>query len=324
MRRSFEDLQQRFTKREVRGISDADADGYLYAYVHSDEWKIGMTNDFSRRRDEWDRDCPDEWRIWLPPIRVANRRRSDWLPKTHATQLILVSFSFVKFTPAYWHPGYPNFYPPRPGQEEDILSESQRMALFYPRLFWYEAETFCFQSSISENLHSINTINKLGDWLNEVFARRANQILSVPPSTFRMPSRVTLNDTKTTSLKHLFAALTSDSRNSKTGRDNCRALGWACDSEGAWLKSGEFVALGFEDWLTFAMVTIDKKKMNVRKIITLDPPKGKNDIQYLRGKVDFGVDGEKYVKTYRSALQAGLDESSEEKLFRRVAIRRIV
>ncbi|KAJ3925919.1 MAG: hypothetical protein NXY57DRAFT_1043704 [Lentinula lateritia] len=79
MRRSFEDLQQRFIKREVRGISDADADGYLYAYVHSDEWKIGMTNDFSRRRDEWDRDCPDVWRIWLPPIRVANRRRSESL-----------------------------------------------------------------------------------------------------------------------------------------------------------------------------------------------------------------------------------------------------
>ncbi|KAJ3806692.1 hypothetical protein F5876DRAFT_68728 [Lentinula aff. lateritia] len=81
MRRSFEDLQQRFTQREVRGISDADADGYLYAYVHSDEWKIGMTNDFSRRRDEWDRDCPDEWRIWLPPIRVANWRRSG--QRTH-------------------------------------------------------------------------------------------------------------------------------------------------------------------------------------------------------------------------------------------------
>ncbi|KAF8828838.1 hypothetical protein HHX47_DHR3000082 [Lentinula edodes] len=103
----------------------------------------------------------------------------EWLPKTHSSADL----------------GYPNFYPPRPGQEEDILSESNvKNGFVLPQIVL--AETFSSQSSISENLHSISTINKLEDLLNEVFARRAKQIPSVPSSTFRMPSRVTLNDTK--------------------------------------------------------------------------------------------------------------------------------
>ncbi|KAJ3875406.1 glycosyl hydrolase family 76-domain-containing protein [Lentinula edodes] len=79
MRRSFEDLQRRFGLREMRGISDADGEGYLYAYVDSDGWKIGMSNNFVRRQEEWDKDCPSPWRIWLPPIQVANRRRAETL-----------------------------------------------------------------------------------------------------------------------------------------------------------------------------------------------------------------------------------------------------
>ncbi|KAH7869965.1 uncharacterized protein C8R40DRAFT_1176078 [Lentinula edodes] len=79
MRRSFEELQWRYNKREMRRISDTDGEGYLYAFVHLNVWKVGMSKDFIRRREEWDRDCPDSWRIWLPPIRVANRRRAESL-----------------------------------------------------------------------------------------------------------------------------------------------------------------------------------------------------------------------------------------------------
>ncbi|KAH7870674.1 uncharacterized protein C8R40DRAFT_1073184 [Lentinula edodes] len=79
MRRSFENLQRRFGLREMQGISDADGEGYLYAYVDSDGWKIGMSNNFVRRQKEWDKDCPSPWRIWLPPIQVANRRRAETL-----------------------------------------------------------------------------------------------------------------------------------------------------------------------------------------------------------------------------------------------------
>lgn len=76
MRRPSEELQRRYEMRETRGISNADGQGYLYAYVDSDRWKVGMTNEFVRCQVEWDKDCPYPWRIWLPPIRVANRRRA--------------------------------------------------------------------------------------------------------------------------------------------------------------------------------------------------------------------------------------------------------
>ncbi|KAJ3920644.1 hypothetical protein F5877DRAFT_65607 [Lentinula edodes] len=79
MRRSFKDLQQYYDMRKLRGISSADGHGYLYAYVDNHTWKVGMTNDFVRRQEEWDKDCPCPWRIWLPPIRVANRRRAETL-----------------------------------------------------------------------------------------------------------------------------------------------------------------------------------------------------------------------------------------------------
>ncbi|KAJ3925493.1 MAG: hypothetical protein NXY57DRAFT_1044056 [Lentinula lateritia] len=79
MRRSIEELQRRFNMRQMRRISDADGEGYLYAYVHFDTWKVGMSNNVIRRREEWDRDCPDVWRVWLPPIWVANRRKAEAL-----------------------------------------------------------------------------------------------------------------------------------------------------------------------------------------------------------------------------------------------------
>ncbi|KAJ3897345.1 hypothetical protein F5879DRAFT_996188 [Lentinula edodes] len=79
MRRSLEELQRRYEMRETRGISNADGQGYLYAYVDNDRWKVGMTNEFVCRQEEWDKDCPYPWRVWLPPIQVANRRRAEAL-----------------------------------------------------------------------------------------------------------------------------------------------------------------------------------------------------------------------------------------------------
>ncbi|KAJ3848188.1 hypothetical protein EV368DRAFT_68487 [Lentinula lateritia] len=58
---------------------DADGQGYLYAYVEDDEWKVGLTNNFVRRQEEWNKGCPCPWRIWLLPIRVANRWRAEAL-----------------------------------------------------------------------------------------------------------------------------------------------------------------------------------------------------------------------------------------------------
>ncbi|KAJ3875419.1 hypothetical protein F5051DRAFT_430587 [Lentinula edodes] len=79
MYRSFQELQLLYDIRHRRTISDTDGQGYLYAYVDSNEVKVGMTKNFNHRKEEWDRNCPYAGRIWLPPLRVANRRRAESL-----------------------------------------------------------------------------------------------------------------------------------------------------------------------------------------------------------------------------------------------------
>ncbi|KAK0226153.1 hypothetical protein IW262DRAFT_1457387 [Armillaria fumosa] len=102
-----------------------------------------------------------------------------WLPKAHSAGEL----------------GYPGFYPPHSGQEEDILSESNiKNGFVLPPSV--QMETFSAQSTVTESLHAQDTISKLEELMNEVFARRLHQIPSIPLSTFRVPSRVTLNDTK--------------------------------------------------------------------------------------------------------------------------------
>ncbi|ESK91038.1 rna polymerase ii mediator complex component [Moniliophthora roreri MCA 2997] len=102
-----------------------------------------------------------------------------WLPRAHAEADL----------------GYTGFYPPRPGQDEDVLSASN-VKNGYVLGFAVTAESYSSQVSISENLRSHETVLKLEDLMNEVFSRKAKQAPFVPPHTFRVPSRVTLNDTK--------------------------------------------------------------------------------------------------------------------------------
>ncbi|KAJ4480453.1 hypothetical protein C8J55DRAFT_560414 [Lentinula edodes] len=68
-----------FQLQQRRAISDADGEGYLYAYIDSNEVKMGMTKNFNRRKEEWDKNCPHAGRIWFPPVRVDNRQRAAHL-----------------------------------------------------------------------------------------------------------------------------------------------------------------------------------------------------------------------------------------------------
>ncbi|KAJ3833227.1 hypothetical protein F5878DRAFT_646116 [Lentinula raphanica] len=71
-------LHRLFARRRSRPTSRADGPGYLYAFVdHGHLWKLGMTNNFDRRKAEWDRRCPSPDRRWMPPIAVRRRRRAD-------------------------------------------------------------------------------------------------------------------------------------------------------------------------------------------------------------------------------------------------------
>ncbi|KAJ7209594.1 hypothetical protein GGX14DRAFT_630911, partial [Mycena pura] len=102
----------------------------------------------------------------------------DWLPKTHVSADL----------------GYTGYHPPRPGQDEDVLTaENVRTGFNLPQ---FVAERFSAKEVVYENIRSGDALHKLEDLIGDVFARRADRIAPIPPSTFRMPTRVTLNDSK--------------------------------------------------------------------------------------------------------------------------------
>ncbi|KAF8887702.1 hypothetical protein BD779DRAFT_1672530 [Infundibulicybe gibba] len=102
-----------------------------------------------------------------------------WLPQAHGSADL----------------GYMGFYPPQPGQDEDILS-AKNMREGFVLGEQVSAENFSAQAMINENLHSSDTLSKLEELMNEVFSRRAERIPAIPPSTFRMQSRATFNENK--------------------------------------------------------------------------------------------------------------------------------
>ncbi|GLB37302.1 putative transcription mediator complex subunit Med12 [Lyophyllum shimeji] len=112
-----------------------------------------------------------------PPIYESHP--PAWLPNVHSSADL----------------GYLGFYPPRAGQDEDLLSEANvknGFVLGKP----VAAETFSAHSLVNADLSSTATFSKLEALMNEIFIRRADSIPSIPPSTFRIPTRVTLNDSK--------------------------------------------------------------------------------------------------------------------------------
>ncbi|KAH7871655.1 uncharacterized protein C8R40DRAFT_1072400 [Lentinula edodes] len=53
--RSSGQLRALYASRRARGVSLADGPGFLYAFVdHGHLWKIGMSDNYDRRRAEWD------------------------------------------------------------------------------------------------------------------------------------------------------------------------------------------------------------------------------------------------------------------------------
>ncbi|KAJ3888006.1 hypothetical protein GG344DRAFT_68345 [Lentinula edodes] len=53
--RSSGQLRVLYASRRARGVSLADGPGFLYAFVdHGHLWKIGMSDNYDRRRAEWD------------------------------------------------------------------------------------------------------------------------------------------------------------------------------------------------------------------------------------------------------------------------------
>ncbi|PCH43895.1 hypothetical protein WOLCODRAFT_138657 [Wolfiporia cocos MD-104 SS10] len=113
------------------------------------------------------------------PLPIYELHPPDWLPKAHASADL----------------GYIGFYPPRPDEVEEVLTETNVKNGLILNLS-VPAETYSQQDSIKNSLIYENAVTELEDLMNMIFARRAENVPAVPQSTFRMPSRITLNDAK--------------------------------------------------------------------------------------------------------------------------------
>ncbi|KAI0093156.1 hypothetical protein BDY19DRAFT_989824 [Irpex rosettiformis] len=113
------------------------------------------------------------------PPPVYECKPPTWLPKAHSAADL----------------GYVGFYPPRPDQEEEILTDGNvknglHQAPFVP------LETYSAQDSFHTRLVSENALVELQDLMNQIFVRKVEDLPAVAPSSFRLPIRVTLNDAK--------------------------------------------------------------------------------------------------------------------------------
>ncbi|KAH9858392.1 hypothetical protein C2E23DRAFT_767676 [Lenzites betulinus] len=113
------------------------------------------------------------------PLSVYELRPPEWLPKAHVSRNV----------------GYMGFYPPRPGDAEESLSEKnvKQGLTIAPEI---PAEHYSQQHEIRKRLMHDDALSALEDVMNQIFARRAETVPAIPSSSFRLPSRVTLNDAK--------------------------------------------------------------------------------------------------------------------------------
>ncbi|CDO75642.1 hypothetical protein BN946_scf184743.g2 [Trametes cinnabarina] len=113
------------------------------------------------------------------PAPLYELRPPEWLPRTHVSGDI----------------GYLGFFPPHPSDiEEKLTSKSVTDGLVLPVLV--NAEHYSHQHEIRKRLMHEDALGALEDVMNQIFARKAESVASIPQSSFRLPSRVTLNDAK--------------------------------------------------------------------------------------------------------------------------------
>ncbi|KAH9894990.1 hypothetical protein C8Q73DRAFT_745370 [Cubamyces lactineus] len=110
---------------------------------------------------------------------IYELRPPEWLPKAHVSGDV----------------GYIGFYPPRPNDvEETLTADNVKSGLvLQPEVL---AEHFSQQHDIRKRLMQEDALTALEDVMNQIFARKAESVPSIPASSFRLPSRVTLNDAK--------------------------------------------------------------------------------------------------------------------------------
>ncbi|KDQ49550.1 hypothetical protein JAAARDRAFT_42784 [Jaapia argillacea MUCL 33604] len=116
----------------------------------------------------------------LPDLPIYQSKPPEWLPKVSTSADL----------------GFIGFHPPYPGQPEDILSEPHIKNGFSIG-HAISAETYTSVDTINQKLREEDVLSDLDDFMNQIFARRIDNLPQIPStSSFRMPIRVTLNDSK--------------------------------------------------------------------------------------------------------------------------------
>ncbi|BGP16920.1 RNA polymerase II mediator complex subunit [Rhodosporidiobolus nylandii] len=90
---------------------------------------------------------------------------------------------------------FPLFYPPRDGMEEDQMTE-QVVKAGYASKAIVQAETFSAHQHIYDKLKTTDILGNLSRLVSAVQAKADSSLPSYGPSTFRLPSRITLTDSK--------------------------------------------------------------------------------------------------------------------------------
>ncbi|CDR41846.1 hypothetical protein NBRC10512_000868 [Rhodotorula toruloides] len=90
---------------------------------------------------------------------------------------------------------FPVFYPPRDGMDEDQMGE-QVVKAGYAAKPSVQAETFSAHQHIYDKLKTSDILGNLSRLVAAVQAKADERLPSYGPSTFRLPSRITLTDSK--------------------------------------------------------------------------------------------------------------------------------
>ncbi|GAA6032599.1 hypothetical protein JCM8097_004834 [Rhodosporidiobolus ruineniae] len=90
---------------------------------------------------------------------------------------------------------WPVFYPPRDGMDEDQMTEHAVKAGYVSKGI-VQAETFSAHQHIHDKLKTTDILGNLSRLISAVQTRSQQSLPTYGPSTFRLPSRITLTDAK--------------------------------------------------------------------------------------------------------------------------------
>ncbi|GAA6002935.1 hypothetical protein JCM10207_001905 [Rhodosporidiobolus poonsookiae] len=148
--------------------------------------------------------CPPSWRPpWIPEASAAGAGSSNGgaLPKLTlrpaGSSANGASKDYVAASQAedVGTKAWPVFYPPRDGMEEDQMTEQVVKAGFASKGI-VQAESFSAHQHIYDKLKTTDLLGNLSRLVSAVQAKAQSSLPSYGASTFRLPSRITLTDSK--------------------------------------------------------------------------------------------------------------------------------